>query len=287
MTDSIAFNDAQFQKILASLEALKPKNGIHWETVIPVFLSALLAMCVGIALEHYKGRRERIKAEEKKAKDELTAINVATVAMSTNLELLIHYTFQNVIPHFEESQAAYQESLQVPNLNEEIGKFVHSVQGKYPHIMMTVPELNILEHDFLTHLPFAVADAPELLQKGNWVAHLGRVLRSQFNDRNRQVEIACRDASKGAYFNEIKTTLQIQKSISIAECVTTLQLLEQVKAVGDILERIGRTYDKKAGAAKKIIPPDAFADALNRLREITAPFVAAMAGGPPPPEPNS
>ncbi len=90
MTDSIAFSDAQIQKLLASLEALKPSNGIHWETVIPVFLSAFLAMCVGIALELYKGRRERIKAVEKKAKDELTAINVATVAMSTNLELLEH-----------------------------------------------------------------------------------------------------------------------------------------------------------------------------------------------------
>jgi len=286
MTDSIAFSDAQFQKVLASLEALKPGNGIHWETVIPVFLSAFLAMCVGIVLELYKGRRERIKAVEKKAKDELTAINVATVAMSTNLELLIHYTFQNVIPHFEESHAAYQESLRVPNLNEEIEIFVHSVQGKYPHIMMTVPELNILEHDFLTHLPFAIAYAPELLQKGNWVAHLARVLRKHFDDRNRQVEIACRGAVKGASFNEIKSTLQIQESIGVAECVTTLQLLEQDKIVEDILERVGRTYDKKTGAAKKIIPPDALADALKRLREITAPFIAAMAGGPPPPEPN-
>jgi hypothetical protein len=103
MTDPIAFSDAQFQKLLASLDALKPSGGVHWETVVPVFLSALFAMCIGIALEHYKGRRERLKAAEKKAKEELTAINVATVAMATNLELLVHYTFQNVIPHFEAS----------------------------------------------------------------------------------------------------------------------------------------------------------------------------------------
>lgn len=286
MAEPIAFSDAQFQKLLASIDALKASGGVEWKTVVPVFLSALSAMCVGILLERYKSRRERIKSAEKKAKDELTAINVATVAMSTNLELLIHYAFQNVIPHFEASEAAYQESLQAPNLNEEIGKFVHSVQGKYPHIMMTVPELNFLEHDFLTNLPFVIANTPELLQKGNWVTHLARVLKKHFDDRNRQVEIACREASQGAFFPQIKSTIQIQSSIGVAECVTILQLLEQVKGVGDILERVGRSYDKKAGTAKKIIPPDAFADALKRLREISAPFIAAVPGGPPLPEPQ-
>jgi hypothetical protein len=84
---------------------------------------------------------------------------------------------------------------------------------------------------------------------------------------------------KGAYFNEIMSTIQIQESIWIAECVTTLQLLEQVQKIGRILERTGRTY-KNAGKAKKIIPPDALADAIGRLRTISEPFVAAMTGGP-------
>jgi hypothetical protein len=147
--------------------------------------------------------------------------------------------------------------------------------------------MTMLEHDFLAHLPFVIADAPELLQKGNWFAHLARVLRKHFDDRNRQVEIASRDALKGVHFNEIKSTLQIQESIGIAECVTMLQLLEQTRTIGNILERVGRTYDKKFGEAKKIVPPDAFADALKRLRAISAPYIAAMAGGPPPPEPNA
>src|SRR5271166_3413991 len=113
MTDSFALSDAQFEKLLASLETLKPGGGIHWETVVPVFLSALSAMCVGIALEYYKRHLEQIKANEKKSSDELTAINVATVAMSTNLELLIHFTFQSIIPHFEDSHSAYQAGQKV------------------------------------------------------------------------------------------------------------------------------------------------------------------------------
>jgi hypothetical protein len=280
MTDSITFSDAQFQKVLAFLESMKPNNGIHWETVIPVFLSAFLGMCVAIAIEHYKARRERLKAEEKRAREELIEINVATIAMSTNLELLIHFTFQNIIPHFEDSHAAYQAGLQVANINDEMGNFVHSVQGRYPHIMMTVPELNILEHDFLGQLPFAIGKAPELLQKGNWFIHLSRVLRKHLQDRNRQIEIAYREALKGAYFNEIMGVIQTQDAIAIAECVTTLQLIEQTQIIIQILERIGRTY-KNAGNLSTVIPPEALLDALKRLRTISEPFVAAMTGGPP------
>lgn len=84
---------------------------------------------------------------------------------------------------------------------------------------------------------------------------------------------------KGAYFNEIMSTIQIQESIGIAECVTTLQLLEHTIKIGHILERTGRTY-KNAGKAKKIIPPGALADAIGRLRRISEPFIDGMTGGP-------
>ncbi len=280
MTDPIALNETQFQQLLASLDKLEPGAGIHWETVVPVFLSALLAMCVGIALEYYKGRHEHRKAEEKRSKGELLAINIATVAMSTNLELLIHFTFQNIIPHFEDSHGAYAAGQIVPDVNEKMGIFVRSVQGRYPRFMMTAPELNILEHDFLVHLPFAVAEAPELLQKGNWFVHLSRVLRKQLQDRNRQVEIASRDSLKGMRFNEVMSAIQFQDSIGIAECVTTLQLLEQTQIIAQILERVGRTY-VKVGKAKMLIPPAALEDAIKRLRVISEPYVSAMTKEPP------
>lgn len=147
-------------------------------------------------------------------------------------------------------------------------------------MMMTVPELNILERDFLDQLPFAVGKTPELLQKGNWFIHFSRVLRKLLQDRNRQIEIALREALKGSYFNEIMSVIQIQDSIAVAECVTTLQLIEQTQMILQILERIGRTY-KNAGKLSTVIPPEALSDAIKRLRAITSPFVAAMAGGPP------
>jgi hypothetical protein len=38
VADSVSLSDAQLQKILASIDALKRGGGIHWETVIPSFL---------------------------------------------------------------------------------------------------------------------------------------------------------------------------------------------------------------------------------------------------------
>jgi hypothetical protein len=77
-----------------------------------------------------------------------------------------------------------------------------------------------------------------------------------------------------------RSSLHLQFSIGIAECATLLQLLTQVN-IGDVLERVGRKY-KNVGNPKKIIPPDALMQAIIRLAEISAPFIAAMPGGPPP-----
>jgi ABC-type methionine transport system permease subunit len=82
VADPVSLSDMQLQKILAAIEGLKQSNGVHWETVIPVFISSLLAMLVGILLEIFRRWLERRKLEANKAKDELTQINVATVGIS-------------------------------------------------------------------------------------------------------------------------------------------------------------------------------------------------------------
>jgi len=280
LTDPVSLSDAQLQKILASIDGLKHSGGFHWETAIPVFLSASLGMCVGILFESYKRWPDRRKSDAKKAKDELTEINVATLAMATNLELLIHFAFQNILPHYDDSHTAYEAAKQVPNLNEEIAKFVPYIMGNYPRVMMTSPDMNIVEHDFLGKLPFAMSKAPELLQKGNWVIHLSRVLRRYLQDRNSQIGAAMTQNLKGAIFPEIVSAIQVQESIAAAECVTTLQLIEQIQVVIQILERVGRSY-KNAGKLSTVIPPPALSGPIKRLRAISDPLIAAMAGEQP------
>jgi hypothetical protein len=99
VTDGMSLTDAQLQRILGAISALNTTAGIHRETVVPVFLSALLAMCVGIALEYFKDYRNRNKADLKRRKDELTEINSVVIDLAYNMELLIHIAFQNIIPH--------------------------------------------------------------------------------------------------------------------------------------------------------------------------------------------
>jgi hypothetical protein len=285
VSDSVSLSDAQIEKILVAIDGLKHSSGIPWQTVIPVFLSSFLGMCVGILLELFRRWLERRKSEAKRAKDELTEINVATVAMAHNLELLIHFTFQNILPHYDDSHAAYQAAQCVPIVNEEIAKFIPSVGGKFPRMMMTSPELNLLEHDFLGKLPFAIGQAPELLQKGNWIVHLSRVLCRYLEDRNSEIALARKDGLRGVTFPDILSAIQVQASIADAECVTMLQLIEQIQIVIQVLEKIGRSY-KNAGKLSTVIPPEALSDAIERLRTITRPFVAAMAGGPPNSDPK-
>jgi hypothetical protein len=133
VTDPVSLSDEQLQRIVSSIDALKPGSGIHWETVIPVFVSALLAMCVGIALEYFKSHREAKKSDLKKRKDELTEINIATIALGYNLELLLHFTFQNILPHYEHSQAAYRALKLVPHSEPEVAAFINSLGNLSAH----------------------------------------------------------------------------------------------------------------------------------------------------------
>jgi hypothetical protein len=231
----------QLQKIVSSIDALKPGDGIHWETVIPVFVSALLAMCVGIALEYFKSHREAKKSDLKKRRDELTEINIATIALGSNLELLIHLTFQNIIPHYEHSQAAYKALKLVPRSEAEIAAFMQSL-GDYPHMMMTAPELNFLEHNFLAKRPFVIGKEPELLKQANWLTHLSRVLRRYLYDRNSQIELARSQGLRGVIFPAVGSAIQVQASLADAECVTILSVIEQIPMMTQMLERVGGSY---------------------------------------------
>jgi hypothetical protein len=268
--------DDQLQKLLAVVGSLKVPDGLHWETVIPVFVSALLAMCVGILLEHYKTRREEQRTERKKREEELTQINIATIALAYNLELVIHAIFQNILPHYENSHAAFNAIKKVPNQEPELARFVRTASDAYPHMMMTAPDYNFLEHDFLGKLPFVLSKEPELLKQANWLIDHTRELRGHLRERNAQIELANRqDLNGGTLFSAIRGIIQIQASISNAECNAVLSVIDRIPEMAQTLERVGRTY-KNAGTLSTLKPPEALKKAVTRLRAIRAPLEAAM-----------
>ena len=201
-------------------------------------------------------------------------INIATVALKYNLELLIHFTFQIILPHFYDSDNALKAVDQALPVDTEISKFVRSVKN-YPHMMMTALEFNFLRYDYFAKIPFVVETEHELLGQANWLTHLSLVLKKLLGDRNTYIELARSEQSRGALFPEISGAIQVQATIANAECVTTLQAIELIQVMAQTLERIGRLY-KGAGQPKRIIPPPALLDALKQLRAISEPLIRAM-----------
>jgi hypothetical protein len=104
LTDTLSITDAQFGKLLAAIDALKPTGRVHWETVIPVFLGAFLGICTSVLIEYFKNYLEKRKINSNKREAELGEINVSIVALAYNLEVLTHLTLQGILPHYEDAQ---------------------------------------------------------------------------------------------------------------------------------------------------------------------------------------
>lgn len=268
MTDQISLSEPQLEWILSAMGALKP-HGFPWTTVIPVFVSSLLAMCVGIGLEYFKGYRERQRSISNKRSSELAAINVTTVALAYNAELLTHFAWQTILPHYDESHDALAKGEATAHAGPETKQFYQSIQN-YPSLMMTAPPLSFLDHDFLSSLPFVVEKEPDLLAQANWLAHLSRSLQQLFHDRNRKIEEASSEKFTVDRLQEIIRSIEIQAQLAKAECATILQAIELIPMMSQTLERIGHSY-KDAGQPKKLILPQATTDAIKRLRDICGP----------------
>jgi len=240
-------------------------------------------MCTGVFLEYLRTDREKQRKLSNTAKDELVAINIATIAMAYNLELCVHMTFQNIIPHYKDSHKADTAVMAVPrNDPQRMAAFLPTI-NQYPCMMMTAPDFNFLEHDFLEKLPFVIGREPEILKKANWLIHLARLLRGHLHDRNSYIEAARTRGLARVSFPEIVSDIQVQASLANAECVDMLQLLEQIPIITQTLESVGRSY-KNAGKPTTLIPPDAFKEAIVQLRKIVEPLIQRM---PDQPEANN
>jgi hypothetical protein len=277
MTDTVSFSDAQLQKILSVLETAK-SGGIHWEQVIPVFLSAALGMSVGIGLEYFKASRERKKASSEQAKRELNQINLGTIGLAYNIETLIHLSMQNLLPHFYQSAAALQALYETNREPSKVTVFAMELY-KYPALMMTSPDMHFADHDFLERLPFIVEKDAQLLQQAGWVVSLLRTLRNSLSERNKLIEsarvAATQSGASGLTFYQLDSILQIQLAVSKSECVAASQLFTSYLYVARSLQTVATTYTAW-GHAKTFVPPDALADAMKRLKIIADDAISEM-----------
>jgi hypothetical protein len=145
MSDTIfSLNEAQFQKILAAHQ--------DWWPVASVFVSAFLAMMTGIAVERLRAWFERRKTTRERREHEVQQINAVISGLAFNLELLLHNTSQNILPHYQNTRHIAGE-IDKDDSDRHVLEIIKSL-GKYRYIFMTFPETYLVEYDFSKELPF-------------------------------------------------------------------------------------------------------------------------------------
>lgn len=276
MTDVVSFSDVQLQKIIDAVQSLKG-GGVHWEQVIPVFVSAFLAMLVGIFLEYFKSSREKRRSEIQRQIKELQQINGTIIGIAYNIEVLLHVTFLNLLPHREQSNAAYNALQGASGDGEKIRIFALSLH-RYPALMMTCPEMHFAEFDFLEKLPFLIERDPELVKKAGWLISFSREINNAIIERNKNIQVAVASAQQGGLnFYQLDNILQLQKTLSDAECVNALQLFDALLSIASSLQAISAAYTVP-GKRSKLIPPTPLNDAIARLRAEIGHLMPAAAG---------
>lgn len=267
MADAIfSLNEAQFQKILAALSA---QHG--WWPVVSVFVSALLAMIVGILLDRARAWFERRKSLREKQEHEIQQINAAISGLTFNIELLSHVASQNILPHYRDSQALNQKIEEDDKNDEHIYHLIISFNKIYPSIFMTCPEMYLLEYDFSKELPFIIERDPEIVKHSGWLVNGVHEIKDVVARRNRNIEDAMRVTSppEGRQnLDNFKKIIRTQASIAKTECIVASQLFDVMIRLERTLEKINDSYEISAKKSK-IRFPDTLQPTIMELKKIS------------------
>jgi hypothetical protein len=244
MADTVSFSDTQLQKVLATVEAVKG-SGIHWEQVIPVFVSALLAMCVGIGLEYFKDHRERKKGSKERQRKELMQLNGAATAMGYNVECLLHIVMQQVLPHHEGSHAALAALRAAENNAPQLRAFVETMHSEFTPMMTRCPEPYFIDLEFFKDIPFVLGKDPELLKRSGWMVSYVRALKELLSERNKHLDIA---VAEKLDFQILEKQISVQARIADGEVVNSLMLFQQFLVICKKLKKNHRKLQQRIWA---------------------------------------
>jgi hypothetical protein len=273
----------QIEKALVANDAQAPVAlGLtlaQWIQVASVFLSAFLAMVVGILLDLWRSYREKLKSALEKQEKELRQINVVIAGIGFNVETLLHIAAQNIVPHHKASHTAYKAFVEAARASA-LGQFAASL-ANYKCLMMTCPGPHFMECDFWRELPFIAEKEPELLKQSGWLTAFARELGDATSQRNRLIE----DArgllqQQGGALNGplLHNVLQHQASVSNTECIAAHQLFGVLRQMARHLEKLSATYTIP-GKRSKLIPPPALDEMLDELAQIVSQIGPDMPAG--------
>jgi hypothetical protein len=243
---------------------------MNWANAVSVFLSAFLAMLVGILLELYKGNREKKKAVHDKSEREVQQIKGAMIAIAFNVESLLHIVGQNILPHHAQSHDAFKALSVASADNDRMAAFALSL-SEYPALMMTCPEPHFQDLNFSGELAFLNGKDPNLVKQSGWLAGFSREIEKLIRVRNENIENANRfllQSGGNLNFHQIHNILQLQTASANTECVVCWQLFDNFLRVESKLKEIRDSYDLTGAKGMKIVFPQPLEATMKRLKEI-------------------
>jgi len=257
----VSINDAQWQEILTTIAKLSD-HAPFWVRIVsiaaPTFLAFILGLASALFLDHLKSRRESRKLLHERDTKELTQLNIVSTAMAFNLETLIHFVMDQIIPHYRDSHSAEDSVISVRTI-EQFREFSADLDIKYKAMVTKSPEPYFLEIDFFKEIPFVLAKDPELLKRSGWMVELMRDLKSNLRDRNERINSGgLTNTSGGMTLDDLKEHIRIQAVIGNAEVVHSQQLFEHILAICKSLEQRVGDYKHVQGPHLKVSPPDGF-----------------------------
>jgi hypothetical protein len=263
-------SETQLEKILSSINALHSDGWRQWVPVASVFVSAFLAMLVGIFLEIYRNARSTKKGMLEKSEKEVSQINVAISGINYNIEILLHVVRDYIIPHYNESHIVFAAFEEAQGDGQKLQQLATSFSSpNYPALRKTCPELHFIEWDFYKEVPFIVEKDPELLKNTGWIRGQSHEINTAIKTHNAHLMGAMQTSMHqgGLKTSELYSILHFQKSVADAECLIALQLFDKLLDTEKRLEVINDTYKIKARKSKVMVPK-ALETVMEQLREI-------------------
>lgn len=223
----VKFNldDSQFQKLLASLDALGDQTS--WKhlliTALPIFLAALLGLGTAWLLDWLKTERENKKVIRERLEKELALLSGVNTAIGFNVTTLIHTVKQQVLPHYYKSKSALAaiEALQVGSLDPK--QFNYLMHSEFQPTMRRCPVPYLENVNLSRDVPFLLKKDPGIIMLSGWVITYTEHLKSILSERNKLIDMATLDNSKDDLdLPTLERQIEAQASIADAEIVNAL-----------------------------------------------------------------
>jgi len=284
MTDKVAVDEAQLQKVVAAIDRLADHSP-YWKhfliASVPIFLASMLGLLTAWLLDAYKTRREERRTLRERLEKELSLLSGVNTAIAFNIGALIHTAKQQILPHHEQSHAALFAVEALHGDPRRLKEFDERLHTEFQATIKRCPEPYLEEINLSKDLPFLIAKDPALILTSGWIITYSRNLKSILADRNMQIDEAT-SVKDGLDLIMVERHVATQATISDVEVVNIYQLFLQLnEASSQITKIIASDYKDVTGPKLKTAPPDVYGSLIGELERIARAVVPDW----PPPEP--